>query len=309
MPLKGKINNLINSSNSSKEPKTKVKKTAGDFIRSLVLALIAAVILKTFFIEADKIPSASMENTLLPGDFILVNKAAYTISTPKQIPLTEISIPWINLLTTGQPKRNDIIVFKFPGYANQLIPDENINYIKRIIGLPGDTVQLLNKAVFINGKKINNPKGTLISYSHILKKGVADDRIFPPGKNWNSDNYGPIVVPKKGMVVPISVNNIDRWRLFIDREQKKLAVSVAGTVVSINGVPVRSYTVMKNYYFVLGDNRDDSMDSRYWGFVPQQSIIGKAVMIYWSWDLTGTSGNIFDMLHSIRWNRIFKPIK
>lgn len=309
MPANGKINNSNYSKNSGDEPKAKVRTFTNDFFRSLIIALLTAIILKTFFIEADKIPSASMENTLLPGDFILVNKAAYEINTPRHIPLTNIGIPWFKLIDTGQPKRNDIIVFKFPGYANQLVPDENINYIKRIIGLPGDTVQIVNKVVYINGKKISNPKETLISNVRIIKKGVADNRIYPPGKDWNSDNYGPIVVPKKGMVIPISVHDIDTWRLFIDREQKKYAVSVAGTVVSINGMPVRSYKVKNNYYFVLGDNRDDSMDSRYWGFVSQQSIMGRAFMIYWSLNLSTDSGNIFNIFKSIRWKRIFKTIK
>lgn len=300
---------INNSTGGGESLETGSKYKSKNFLRSVLIALIAAIVLKTFFVEADKIPSASMEKTLLPGDFILLNKAAYYINTPRYIPFININLPWFNIIKTGSPKRSDIIVFKFPGYPNEFNSDKNVNYIKRIIGLPGDTLQIKNKIVYINGEKIINPKGTVISDQHHFPPGVADNRIYPPGENWNSDNYGPIVVPKKGMVIPIDVNNINRWELFIDREQKKLAVSIEGTVITINGNPVRSYTVKENYYFVMGDNRDDSMDSRYWGFVPSENIIGKALMIYWSWNIPFPSDNIFSIVQSIRWDRIFKLIK
>ena len=110
------------------------------------------------------------------------------------------------------------------------------------------------------------------------------------------------------MTVDLSPQNINEWGLLIEREQGAKTVSVEGTVITINGKPVRKYTFTKNYYFVMGDNRDDSMDSRYWGFLPEDNIIGKAVLVYWSLELPVSIKNIPLFFHSVRWERIFKTI-
>ena len=277
------------------------------FIRYILIALFAAIILKTFFIEADTIPTESMENTLLAGDFIIVNKVSYTFSTPRFIPLTNIRISSFKIFKTGTPKRNDIIVFHFPGYLNEIEPNENMDFIKRIVCCPGDTLQIKDKKVIVNNKKISDPTTAIISMNSILKKGKRDSRIFPQGFNWNSDNYGPIVIPKKGMTVEVNPKNINLWELSIDRDLGYHAVSVEGTVITIFGKPVRNYTFKKNYFFVMGDYRDDSMDSRYWGFLPEDNIIGKAELIYWSWDKSKSFG-LTNFLDAIRWSRIFKII-
>ena len=120
------------------------------FLKSVFIALVAALIIKTFFIDAFNIPSASMENTLLPGDFILINKAAYSISTPHYITILNLWLDSYPFVKIKHPDRNDVVVFKFPGYPNEFTPSENSSYIKRIIGLPGDTVQIKNESVFIN---------------------------------------------------------------------------------------------------------------------------------------------------------------
>ncbi len=285
------------------------KYTSKEFIRAVIIALVAAVILKSFFIEADKIPSASMENTLLVGDFILVNKSVYELTTPKTFPLTDIPIPSINILPFGRPKHGDVIVFKFPGYGNEIVPRENVNYIKRVIGLPGDTVAVINKKVYVNGKFVPLPAHAKLDTSVIQKSGRRDERIFPRNKKWNGDNYGPIVIPKKGMTIPLNFSNLDEWEIIIDREFGRKTVGVAGSEIDINGMPVSSYTFKRNYYFVMGDNRDDSMDSRYWGFVPKESIIGKAFMIYWSWDISIPFYEIWKLADSIRFSRLFKTIR
>ena len=272
-----------------------------EFIRAVIIAFIAALLLKIFFFEADKIPTASMENTLLVGDVIGVNKAAYSIHTPRYFPFTYFEIPSVSLIPFGKPQHNDVIVFKFPGFDDQVYPDEDVDYIKRVIGCPGDTIKIVNRVVYINGIKQALPANALISKTDVTGKDIKDERIFPPGKSWNGDNYGPLVVPKKGEVININSKNILEWEALIDRELNNKAVSVEGSVITINGTPVRNYTITKNYYFVLGDNRTNSLDSRYWGFVPDDNIIGKAVLIYWSQNQDVSSG----IFHSIRWNRIF----
>lgn len=279
------------------------------FIRAVLIALAAALIIKAFFIEADVIPTGSMESTLMAGDFIFVNKAAYSLSTPRAIPLTNISLSRIKILNISHPKLNDVVVFKYPGNTDEILPDDEIDFIKRIIGCPGDTLRIINKVVYINNHKIPLPKNALISEANILGNNVSDKRIFPPGKKWNSDNYGPVVVPKLGMNIDLNLKNIAEWKLLIEREQGPGSVSVEGTVVTINGNPVRNYTLKKNYYFVMGDNRDDSMDSRYWGFLPEDNIIGKAALIYWSWELPVSLKSLPVLYHSIRWERIFKIIR
>lgn len=304
----GEDKEQIDNKDIEKDPPILSHLKSKQFLRAILLAFIAAVILKTFFIEADTIPTGSMENTLLEGDFIMINKAAYEITTPRFIPLTSIPLPTERLFITGTPKRNDVIVFKFPGYKNQVRPNENIYFIKRVVGSPGDTLQIINKIVYINGRKIPFPEHALISNDYIMKAGRADQRIYPDGENWNSDNYGPIVVPKKGMTVGLNFGNIREWGLIINREYNSRVVSIEGTVITIDGKPVRRYTFKKNYYFVMGDNRDDSMDSRYWGFVPDDSIIGKAMFVYWSINAPVTFSSPSEFFHSIRWGRIFKII-
>ena len=278
------------------------------FLKSVFIALVAALIIKTFFIDAFNIPSASMENTLLPGDFILINKAAYSISTPHYITILNLWLDSYPIVKIKHPDRNDVVVFKFPGYPNEFTPSENSSYIKRIIGLPGDTVQIKNESVFINNNLVRAPEDALFRLNNSTEDLREDPRIYPFNNGWRNDNYGPIVVPQKGDTVKLSNNNIAEWQALIDRELGHKAVSVEGSVINIDDKAIRQYVLQKNYYFVLGDNREDSMDSRYWGFVPEDYIIGKAFIIYWSWDSYKPVDNWKDFLAPLRLNRIFKFI-
>ena len=278
------------------------------FFKYVFIALVTALILKSFFVDAFIIPSASMENTLLVGDYILINKASYELKTPHYIPVINLWIPSYPLIRFRHPERNDVIVFKFPGYPGEVQPLENSSFVKRIIGLPGDTVRIIKEWVYINGLKISQPENVILPDSAIDKKGIIDDRIFPSNKRWNNDNYGPIVVPKKGMRIKLNTKNIAEWQALIDREYGYKAVSVEGSVINIKHKPVRAYTIKKNYYFVMGDNREESMDSRYWGFVADNLIIGKAIMIYWSWDSYKQVEKWYDFLSPLRLNRVFQII-
>jgi len=189
-----------------------------EYAEALIIAFILAFIIRSFVVQAFKIPSGSMLQTLQIGDHLLVNKFIYGI----RIPFTDIVIARFS-----DPQFKDIIVFEFP-------EDPSKDFIKRVIGTPGDVLEMRNKVLYRNGEKLNEPyvQHTQNDYSPVR------------------DNFGPITVPD-------------------------------------------------NKYFVMGDNRDESYDSRFWGFVDRDKIEGKAMILYWSWE--GFS--------NIRWNRIGKMVE
>jgi len=187
-------------------------------LEGIAVALLLALFIRAFFIQAYKIPSSSMEPTLLVGDHLLVLKCAYGIRIP---------LVGRYLLEFSRPKRGDIIVFVYPRNPKK-------DFIKRVMGLPGERIQVIDRKVYVNGKPIEDPWG-------FWAKGA----VLRP-------NFGPVIVPE-------------------------------------------------GHYFVLGDNRDNSMDSRYWGFVPKENILGKALIIYWSWNSRGEG-----LLEKVRWARIGK---
>lgn len=145
-----------------------------------------------------------MANTLLSGDFIIVNLAAYKINLPAQIPLLGIPFYQLNLFNTGTPKINDIVVFRFPSFYSDRNSYYGTNLIKRIVAGPGDTLQIINKKIFVNGSEIKLPAAANRSYKDIKIKGKEDEGIFYDGSGWNSDNYGPIIIPDKGDTIPIN---------------------------------------------------------------------------------------------------------
>jgi len=185
----------------------KAKSTFREYAESIVFALLLALFIRSFIVQAFKIPSGSMIPTLQIGDHILVNKLSYGIRSPF----------WdLFLLSFKKPQRGDVVVFIFP-------EDRSKDFIKRVIGIEGDMVEIREKRVYINGKPLEDP------HAHI--EGDAPER----GPLNVRDNYGPKQVPE-------------------------------------------------NYIFVMGDNRDRSYDSRYWGYVNLDDVKGRAFMIYWSWD-------------------------
>jgi len=306
-----------------KEPVTFIEKVI-EFFRSLFSAAIAALFIITFFIQNTRIPTGSMEDTILVGDFILVNKFVYGPSFPKYIPFTEIELPYFTMdfLKFKDPKHGDIVVFEYPGNKEQLraderipglpIPEEqiamNVNYVKRCIGLPGDTVEVRDKVVFVNGKEFWIPPYIKYLSPYPLPKDRVNTQIFPKGKSWNEDNYGPLVIPKKGMQIKLNLENIEEWRTIIDREYAERVVQVKDGIISLKGKEISSYTFQKDYYFMMGDNRDDSADSRFWGFVPRDMIVGEAFMALFSWDRDIPFSELFRLISSIRTDRILKLI-
>ncbi len=196
----------------------KKKSTFREYTEAIVIALILALFIRTFVVQAFKIPSGSMIPTLLIGDHILVNKFNYGIKNPFNRD---------TLVPLGNPERNDVIVFKFPENPSQ-------DFIKRVVGVTGDRIKIKNKKLFVNGNLVE------------LENAVHLDSSIFPGPMPPRDNYGPVTVPP-------------------------------------------------NSLFVMGDNRDNSHDSRFWGFVDLKAVKGKAFMLYWSWNKEK---------FAVRWRRI-----
>ena len=192
------------------ETRKKVKKEIWEWTKTIVIAVILAMIIRTFVIQTFKIPSGSMMNTLFPGDFLFVNKFIYGT----RIPFSDKKI-----LVLRNPQRGDIIVFKYP-------VDHKRNFIKRCIGLPGETIEIKNKKVYVNGKPL------VEEYAVFRDSRIYSDDVYLSDDERKRDNYGPVIVPD-------------------------------------------------NAYFMMGDNRDNSLDSRFWGFLPEKDIRGKALVLYW----------------------------
>jgi len=275
-------------------------RTVNDYAKILLLTLCIAFILKSFVIDAYSIPSTSMENTLLVGDYLIVNKLSYGLHTPRHIPFTSISIPSATVPLFHTIHRGDVVVFEFPGARDELQPAAPANFVKRCIGLPGDTVELLDGKVFVNGMmQVFPPLGIR---QNLSSRWDRSSELFPPGSSYTESHYGPLFVPKRGDVLSLNKENAFRWQTFIQREGH--TVSIEDSVASIDGKRAYSYRVERNYYFVLGDHRDNSLDSRFWGFVPDDHIIGETLFIYWSWQQDAPVQTFSDKLSTIRWNRI-----
>jgi signal peptidase I len=276
-------------------------------IKEILVTLIFVIFIQSFFIQGYSTPTGSMENTILIGDRMFFNQFIYGGSTPRNIPLTEIRLPYIKLPAVREPVRGDIVNFDFPGFRDEVVPSDKVQYLKRIVGQPGDTVQVINRVLYVNGKVFPNPAESIFM-GDIVPKDVPNERIFPKGAPWNEDNYGPLHIPRKGDVIELNAKNYVQWDTFIKREGHNPRLEINGNIL-IDGKPADTYTVERNYYFMMGDNRNNSLDSRYWGFVPRENIVGKALITYWSWDSSIPFSDFGRLLSSIRWNRIGRLIK
>jgi len=284
--------------------KPKLKSKLIEYFEAVLFALLVAAFLKIFFVEAYRIPTGSMMNTLLVGDFLLVNKIVYGATTPRSIPFTQIRIPYFTFPTIQHPERGDVVVFDYPGDINVFQSKEVTNFIKRLVGEPGDSIKIVDKVLYVNGEVFPNHPDALFSESIEKSPNLG---IFPPGSGWNNDNYGPIRVPQKDDIIKITPDNMEAWKMFIMREGHSIRLT-ADNKVFIDETEKSDYKVEKNYYFMMGDNRNNSSDSRYWGFLSEDRIIGEALMIYWSWDPNIPYSNFGRLFDSIRWNRIAKII-
>jgi signal peptidase I len=271
------------------------------------LVLILFVVTSSL-VQGSRVPTPSMETTIMTGDFLLINKLAYDLTTPRNIPLTNIPLPFTQLLQWSNPKCGDIVVFEFPGNRDEIKNNNIDNYVKRCVALPGDTVEIRNKVLFVNGKQAPIPAHTQYVRNFTLPENFADSGTFPKGIPQNGDNYSPLVVPKKGDAIRLTPSNIEQWRTFINREFERKVVSLRDGRIFVDEKETNEYTVRDDYYFMMGDNRDNSLDSRYWGFVPRRNVIGKPMIAYWSWDSNIPWYDIFNLLGSIRLDRICKIV-
>ena len=401
-----------------------------EWIDAILYALIAVYLINNFIFQNYKIPSSSLEKSLLVGDYLLVSKATYgprVPMTPLSFPLAQHTLPFFNcksyiehpqleykrLKGTGEIKRNDIVVFNFPAGDTALTkvsnPDyytlchiygrENIkankdlygevvyrpvdrreNYVKRCVGIPGDTFEIRNNQIYINSVAAENPKHLQFNYYIMLSApdkrlssklldelGISkEDRmliqnpfqygdllaflgfkpneqgnynpvyrmplteeaknrlqslpivaqmiqepgevmggdVYPLGcKTWSRKEYGPLWIPKRGETLKLTAENWLAYERVIRNYEGNDAELKDGKIY-INGVEANEYTFKMDYYYMLGDNRDNSADSRYWGFVPEDHIVGKPLFVWLSLD---PDKSLFN--GGIRFNRIFRSVE
>jgi signal peptidase I len=270
--------------------------------KEMLLVLACVLLINSFVMAAFEVPTGSMEDTVEIGDRLFVNKFIYGGSTPYTLPLTSIRIPHLRLPGLRDIQRGDVVVFDWPGGRDQAQKPKQIWYLKRCIGLPGDTVRIDGRIVYVNGQKIDGPRHVKFLNSEPAPADFSNPRIFPRGSGFNADHYGPIVVPHKGMKVSLSAENLDAWEVFIRREGHSIAR--IGSDFGIDGGIAKYYTVERNYIFAMGDNRDDSLDSRFWGFIPVEDVVGTPMFVYWSWDPEISLLHPIDKLRTIKLRRI-----
>jgi signal peptidase I len=281
---------------------------ARQFIELLGVALCLVVLLKTFVIEAYRIPSTSMEGTLLAGDFLLVNKLVYGATTPRDIPFTDIEIPFLRLPCLIPPRRGDVVVFRAPHTGNGLGAHGIPNYVKRCVALPGDTVVIRSNTVQVNGIVYPLPLHALHGIPG--RESVDEERVHAvqQRKGTTNGDYGPVVLPKVGDEVRLSPQSVLQWRGLIENEGHSVLLRPDGRVL-VDGRESETYQVERDYFFMLGDNRDNSFDSRNWGFVPYDAIIGKAIVVYWSSDGSEETSLFLNHWSSVRWERIGRFVR
>mgnify|MGYP001105030440 CR=1 FL=1 len=422
------------NANRSIKPRSEL----GEWVSSITFAIIAATIVHTYFMQPFTIPTSSLEKTLLVGDYLFVSKFHYGARVPSSViaaPMVHDSLPIVNTASylkkpqlpylrlpgIQKIKRNEIVCFNWPADSLKTMwgdnsgeftykpVDKKTNYVKRCVGIAGDTLELRNGFVYINGKKNKLPDRAKLQFYYkvysskglstrtVLKyakkeflrkflvtfnsqdefdtyrnmyrlerikenkfyvttdhKGInkelikafksnikevnlrvrnlnlteelakkiakdenidsiikvinsADDAIFPnvKGYGWSQDNMGPIYIPKAGATIALNSETLPFYEQIIKNYEGN-DLQVIDHNIFINGEKANSYTFKQDYYWLMGDNRHNSLDARYWGFVPFDHVLGKPVMIWFSWDADAPSFG--EKIKSIRWDRMFTTV-
>jgi signal peptidase I len=277
------------------------------FFKEMGIIFGAFLLLNSFVLASFEVPTGSMENEIMTGDFLLVNKFVFGGTTPRTIPFTNTKIPAFKLPSLWTVEKGDVIVFIFPGNRDEVEPAEFAYYLKRCMATAGDTLQVINRVVYINGRPAPVPRNVKFNSTVVKPQGLADEHIFPKGMPFNEDNYGPVVIPKKGDKISLTRESFERWRIFIRREGHTAKMTDGKAYV--DGVEKETYTVERDYVFGMGDNRDNSLDSRFWGFIPVESVVGTPLIVYWSWDPESSIFQISDKFASVRWGRFGTLVK
>jgi signal peptidase I len=430
--------NYVAEANYNAERSLKPRSELGEWVSSITFAIIAATLVHTYFMQPFTIPTSSLEKSLLVGDYLFVSKFHYGARVPSSvislpmvhdsIPLTKLpsyfkkpQLPYTRLPGLQKIKNNDIVCFNWPadslatmwgdnsGKFTYKPVDKKTNYVKRSVGIAGDSLEIRDGYVYLNGKKNELPSRAKIQFYYTyeakstinastfpqfliekerigvykilseywnnskiqeaIKKngnlskissdslytevagginpdfarrlkmeGVsnkininltaqevielkkyketvsvrklnfnADNAIFPHVKsnNWSQDNFGPIYIPKAGVTVKLDSSSLPYYKQIIQNYENN-DLAVVGNTIFINGNEVTSYTFQQDYYWLMGDNRHNSLDARYWGYVPFDHVLGKPVMVWFSWNANAASFG--EKLKSIRWDRMFTTV-
>lgn len=365
----------------SLKPRTEL----GEWVSSIAFAIIAATIVHTYIMQPYTIPTSSLEKSLLIGDFLFVSKFHYGARvpmTPIAAPMVHDSLPFVGtksyLKKPQLPylripgfqniKRNEIVVFNWPVDTVQKFfdrsgahfdkpIDKKSNYVKRCVGIAGDSLEIRNGYIFINGKQTVLPDRAKPQYIHkvytdgqqltsttlkrygvtegsyqgdyyflnltdenaaklknnpivksiskeLTQAGSYDSGIFPHSEQypWTVDNFGPIYIPEEGKTVELNAQSLPFYKRIIE-EYENNDLTINGDEIFINGKIATNYTFKQNYYWMMGDNRHNSEDARYWGYVPFDHVVGKPVFVWFSWDTNGQG-----ISNKIRWDRVFTTV-
>lgn len=271
--------------------------------KTIVTSLLIVMVVNGLLIASFVVPTGSMENEVMAGDFLFDNKFIYGGSSPQTIPFVDIPLPYFRLPGFRDPEKEDVIVFIFPGMRDQVEPTEFQYYLKRCVATQGDTLQIVNGKVYVDGIPQTEPRN--VNYENNRDERAYE--IFPVGQGFTRDNWGPMRIPKEGDVIALNDSTCRIYEVFIRREGHELEQQ--GEVVLLDGKPATTYTVERDYVFGMGDNRNNSADSRFWGFIPKENVVGTPLMVYWSWDPDTPVGSLGEKLRSIRWGRLFNAVK
>jgi signal peptidase I len=289
------------------EPKT-VQEQLWSWTKTIVGAIIVVMILNGLLIASFVVPTGSMERTVMTGDFLFVNKFIFGPSTPQVIPFVNIPLPFYKLPALRDPKQGDVIVFIFPGNRDEVVADKFNYYLKRCIAVAGDSLQIVDKRVFVNNKEFLLPEYGQF-YPFTRESEFDRSRTFPRGMKFSPNNYGPIRIPKEGDIVTLDPQNWRQWEVLIRREGH--SISYDGTSIILDGKPSTKYKIERNYCFGMGDNRDNSEDSRFFGFIPYDNIVGTPILVYLSLpdrDDDGRPYSILERIFHMRIERVGKII-